>query len=125
MPSMRMLSARGQRGATLLEVLIAVLIFSIGILAIVGVQALATRVTTDSKYRADASFLANQALGRVWGDPANVASFVETETTVNDLPGGKRSVAVNGNRVTVTLTWQLPGEESEHRFVAMGYVNAE
>lgn len=114
-----------QKGATLLEVLIAILIFSVGILAIVGVQALATRVTTDSKYRADASFLANQALGRVWGDPANIANFGETETTVTELPGGKRSVEVNGNRVTVTLTWQLPGEANKHNFVATGYVTAE
>lgn len=112
-----------QQGATLIEALIAILIFSIGILATVGLQAMALQSTTDAKYRADASFLANQTLGRVWGDPTNLASFVETDAAVAELPNGKRTVEVNGNRVVVTLTWQLPGNPDPHSFLVSTYVN--
>lgn len=111
-----------QQGVALLEALIAVLIFSIGILAVIGLQATSVRLTTDAKYRADASFLANQALGRVWADPGNLAAYVEANTALAGLPGGKRKVEVAGDRVTVTITWQPPGGDA-HNFVVSGYVN--
>ena len=50
-----------QRGATLLEALIGILIFSVGILALVGMQALAIKHMSDAKYRSDAAFFANAA----------------------------------------------------------------
>lgn len=117
-------SARRQEGATLIEALVAVLIFSIGILAVIGMQAFSVRTVTDAKYRADASFLANQALGRLWGDPGNLAAYAEVDTSVAALPGGKRTVAINGDRATVTIRWQLPGD-AEHQFVAEAYVNID
>jgi type IV pilus assembly protein PilV len=43
----------------LLEALIAILIFSFGILGLVGLQANAINLSTDAKYRADAALLAN------------------------------------------------------------------
>lgn len=115
--------ARQQKGATLIEALVAVLIFSIGILAVVGMQALSVRVVTDAKYRADASFLANQALGRLWGDPANLAAHAESNVDVSGLPNGKRTVEVNGARATVTISWQLPGDPTVHQFVSESYIN--
>jgi len=45
-----------QKGATLLEALMGILIFSVGILALVGMQALAIKQMTDAKYRSDAGF---------------------------------------------------------------------
>jgi len=50
----------------LLEGLIAVLIFSMGILAIVGMQAAAVKASSDAKYRSEAGLLANQLLGAMW-----------------------------------------------------------
>jgi len=117
-------SARQQQGATLIEALVAVLIFSIGILAVVAMQAVSVRAVSDAQYRADASFLANQAIGRLWGDPANLAAHAEADVDVAELPGGKRTVAINGDRATVTIRWQLPGD-AEHRFVAESYVNVD
>lgn len=55
-----------QRGSVLLEALIAVLLFSIGILAIVAMQGTAVQITSDAKYRADAALLANQLIGEMW-----------------------------------------------------------
>ena len=51
-----------QQGVMLLEALVAILIFSIGILAIVGMQASAVRAVTDSRSRSEASFFANQLI---------------------------------------------------------------
>ena len=116
--------ARQQGGAALLEVLVAVLIFSIGILAVVGMQAFSVRAVSDAKYRADASFLANQALGRLWGDPTNLGAHAEVDADVDELPNGKRTVEISGDRATVTIRWQPPGE-GEHQFVAEAHVTVD
>ena len=52
-----------QAGSTLLEALVAILIFSFGILAIVGMQAASISASTEAKYRSDANLLASQLLG--------------------------------------------------------------
>ena len=57
-----------QQGVMLLEALVAILIFSIGILAIVGMQASAVRAVTDSRSRSEASFYANQLIAQIWVD---------------------------------------------------------
>jgi type IV pilus assembly protein PilV len=57
---------RRQSGAYLLEALIGILIFALGILGIVGLQAASLRTTNDSSLRAEAVFAANQLLGDMW-----------------------------------------------------------
>jgi type IV pilus assembly protein PilV len=64
----RMMPGLGQRGAYLLEALIGILIFSLGILGIVGLQAQAIRFTNDSEYRAEAVYLANSLISQMWTD---------------------------------------------------------
>ena len=49
----------------MLEALIAILIFSMGILAIIGLQAAAVKNAGDAKYRSDASLLVNQLVGQM------------------------------------------------------------
>ena len=49
----------------LLEALIAILIFSLGILGIVGMQASAVAASRDAKYRTDAGLLANELIGQM------------------------------------------------------------
>jgi len=55
-----------QRGVMLLEALIGLMIFSIGILAMIGMQAAAFSAAADAKYRADAAAYANDILSRIW-----------------------------------------------------------
>jgi len=57
-----------QTGAYLLEALIGILIFALGVLGIVGLQAAALRTTTDSSLRAEAVFAASQLVGQMWAD---------------------------------------------------------
>jgi type IV pilus assembly protein PilV len=115
--------ASGQGGMALIEGLISILIFSLGILAIVGLQASVLRFSTESKYRADASFLANQSIGRIWGDRTNLANYQVSNETVYGLPNGKRTVAISGNQVTVTITWKMPGESTVHTYSIVAHIN--
>lgn len=115
--------AQNQRGMMLLEGMIAIVIFSLGILAIVGLQAATVKQTTDAKYRLDASFLANQSIGTIWTNRSNLSAHAVTDETVSSLPNGKRTIAISGNQVTVTITWKMPGESATHRYTAITQIN--
>lgn len=108
-----------QGGMVLVEGLVAIVIFALGVLAIVGMQAATVRQATDAKYRVDASFLVNQAIGMMWSDRANLADYAVEEEEVGALPNGKRTIAVDGTQVTVTVTWQMPGESTVHSHSSM------
>lgn len=107
---------KSQQGMALLEALIAVLIFSMGILALVGLQGAMVKNTSDSKYRAEATFFAQQKLGEIWANTRNhdvFASYAVVDEDISALlPGGKRTVAISPApdcMVTVTVEWQMPG----------------
>ncbi len=123
--------ARVQKGFSLLEGLIAIALFSFGILGLMGMQAKSIQNVSEAKYRSDASFLANQLVGQIWIDRGNIAKYADAkyvaraawQETINaTLPAGDGTVAVNANRVTVTVTWQSPGA-SQHRYVAVADIN--
>ena len=57
-----------EEGVMLIEALIAILIFSIGILAVVGMQATAIKNVTESKSRSEAAFLAEELMAQMWID---------------------------------------------------------
>ena len=61
-------SIRQQGGATILEVLVSVLILSLGILALVGLQARSITAAGDAKYRVEATNYADQIVGQMWAD---------------------------------------------------------
>lgn len=137
---------RNQKGVMLLEALIGILIFSIGILAVVAMQTVAVKTVAESKYRMDASFLANEIIGQMWGNRANLASYAYAGsgtpsatlqpwiTKVSaSLPGvaaNRPTIVVDaGNVVTVTIFWQHPEEaamsppEAPHRYSAVAAIN--
>lgn len=129
-----------QQGSLLLESMIAILIFSLGVLAIVGLQGALVKSTTSAKYRTDASMLANQIIGQMWvGDktPTSLqtdfnspsgAKFVTWKSNITStLPGiaaNPPTVVIDANNVaTVTIWWQSPGEAVPHNYVAIARVN--
>ena len=57
---------KSQSGVMLLEALIAILIFSLGVLGVIGMQASAVKASRDAKYRTDAGLLANELIGQMW-----------------------------------------------------------
>lgn len=124
-----------QRGVMLLEALISILIFSIGILAIVGLQASSIKMTSDAKYRSDANLLANRLIGRMWlasSSPTFANDFStngsEYQTWVDNdvaaaLPiagisnpavtitqSGVAAAVTTYSTVTIDIYWQVPGE---------------
>jgi len=133
-----------QHGIALLEGLIALLIFSIAIIALMGLQAAALNNATEAKFRADASFLANQIVGHIWSDRDNIASYAYSGgapascTSANqtvcgwlagisdvlpDAANQTQRVAITNistgvNQVTVTVGWKSP-RGSAHNFVTV------
>ena len=106
-----------QNGVVLLESLIAILIFSFGILGIVGLQAAMIKNTSDSRYRIEAGFITQQVIGTLWADPANLASYAGTVDISSLLPNGTRLIQIPAvGQVIITVSWQQPGG-SVHQFV--------
>jgi type IV pilus assembly protein PilV len=104
-------------------------------------QALAIKHMSDAKYRSDASFFANEIIGQMWVNRANLATYayagagappaaINTWVTSiqNSLPGVTAAanlpiITVAGTTVTVTVRWQLPGGSDVHRHITMAYIN--
>ncbi|HEX6706287.1 MAG TPA: pilus assembly protein PilV [Albitalea sp.] len=109
-------------GFALIEALVGLLIFSIGILGLVGVQVSMTKAQTLSKFRADAAALAGELVGAMWADLPNVGLYADascashprckrwSDKVAATLPGGTPVVAVAGGTVTITITWTAPNE---------------
>jgi type IV pilus assembly protein PilV len=116
-------SIRRQGGATILEILVSVLILSLGILALVGLQARSLTAAGDAKYRVEATNFADQVVGQMWADRVNLPNYptfaAPAAATWRDqvmaaLPGAVTPVIAiapdpNGNLVTVTVSWAPPG----------------
>ena len=118
-----------QQGIVLIEALVAVLLFSMGVLALVGLQAAMMKNTEDSKFRFEASYIAQQWLGVMWAnpDPVNLSLNVITDTDPRHdistlLPNGTRTVSLSGvSEVTVTIGWRQPGQDA-HRFTTVANI---
>ncbi len=69
-----------QRGLFLLEALIAILIFSFGILGLVGMQSKAISTQADAQYRIEAANITNKILGEIWVsiDRSNIPTSLTT-----------------------------------------------
>lgn len=112
-----------QQGIALLESLIALLIFSMGILAIAGLQGFMLKGASEAKNRSDASVIAQRRVAMMWTDAKGTsaalsAAYAEVNTAVPELPNGFRTTVFNAvvpDEVTVTVTWQAPGEP-QHNF---------
>jgi len=122
---------RRSNGFALIEVMVSVLLFAIGILGLVGLQASMTQAQTSSKVRADAANLADELTAIIWSDMTNIAAYTTGGCAGNArcngwltklpqvLPGGALqtlTVDLAGTSITnqdyglitITLNWTLP-----------------
>jgi type IV pilus assembly protein PilV len=106
-----------QRGSVLLEALFAFLLFSIGVLALIGLQTVSIKNSADAKYRSDASYLANQIIAQMWVDRSNIDRYAHYATGSTCAFTGTASANV-GAWVTPVTAWVaqatnlLPGAAS-------------
>lgn len=126
------ISRNAQSGVVLLEALIAILIFSLGVLGIVGLQATMLSGVADAKYRNEASFFANRLLGEMASadrsSAAAMATFATNGTNYNawfneiqntnvaagllGLPGV--TATVNAPTVTINSVNNASGQPARH-----------
>ncbi len=131
-----------QYGVALLEVMIAILIISFGILGIIGLQANSIALTTDARYRVEAGAFAERLIAEMWVDPLNFANYAYAGTGAvpaplatwyanmtsggGALPGAdthKPTVTIGAdNLVTITIRWLPPGG-SVHNHVVVANIN--
>jgi len=145
---MRINLRKKQRGSMLLEALIAILIFSMGILALMGMQVTAINTVSESKYRSDAGFLANRIIGQIWADRANIGTYacnpctttgtgnIDTRAWATEIQSGALQLpgvtdAANqptitlgaNNQVQVQIFWQAPNATAQRNHLVIAYVN--
>lgn len=129
-PDVRIVRRRHMRGVTLIESLVSLLLFSLGVLALVGMQGSLVRAQTDAKVRADAAYLASEVTGKMWTDLPNLAQYDGDacaeqarcsewqDKVAATLPNGTGTIAVDTatNDVTITIAWQST-DAGEHQYV--------
>jgi type IV pilus assembly protein PilV len=98
----------------LMEVLIALLIFALGVLGLVGLQANAIKQSSQAKYRADATLLANELTGQMWVSDRSTAAL----TANFGSAGGGAAYTAWKTRVAATL----PGVEANPPVVTIAAV---
>jgi type IV pilus assembly protein PilV len=122
---------RRQRGFTLLEVLVSLLVFSFGVLGMVALQARAVQYSVDAEDRTKAAVIANEVVTSMWAQksltvpaatitaletrarPAAAASAVGNGATEGGLPNATITVSAPASGVaTVTITWRTPSQRA-------------
>ena len=137
--------AHQQSGVILLEALLAILIFSLGILALVGLQAAAVKKSADAKYRTEAALLANEVIGQMWVSDRTTATL---QGNFNSPGGGDYNnwlarvggvlpgvvansptaptIAIDADGIaTVTVHWNAPNEPAGtpiHQYIAIAQI---
>lgn len=129
---------RGQSGVVILETLIAILIFSIGILGLIGTLSASVTNASEAQYRTEAAFLAETLIAELrvaspttrasdYDSPSG-ASYVTWKNRViagsSALPSAGKSANLptvefsgTGNRtVLVTIKWQAKNTSSTHNY---------
>jgi type IV pilus assembly protein PilV len=106
---------------------VAILIFSIGVLALIALQVTSVRQSSNAKYRSDAALLVNRLIGEMWVSDRQTTTLQTNFNTGGaqyatwaaavqaQLPAGAASaptvvVAADG-QVTVNVFWKAPNEQ--------------
>jgi len=130
-----------QGGFSLIEALVAIFIFSIGVLALIALQVTSVRQSTNAKYRSEAALLANRVIGEMWVSDRTTTTLQANFNTGGGnytpwanavqatLPGSAASaptvvVAADG-QVTVNVFWKAPNEqpsEPTHQYTAIARI---
>src|ERR1700676_1239480 len=104
------------RGMALIEVLVSLLLFSFGVLGLIGLEARSVSFSVDAEDRNRAALLANEIASSMWltGSVAvNAATWQAqvSNTSAGGVPGGTvtiNAVAGTTNSADIAITWTAP-----------------
>ena len=107
---------RRGRGISMIEVLVVIVLFSFGLIGVVGLQAKAVQNSVSAEDFNRAAMLANEVASVIWTNqsvilaPATIASWntAVADPTGRGLPNGQGTVTVAANVATITITWRAP-----------------
>lgn len=134
---MRILSSlipKRRRGGSLVDALLALLLFSVGMLALLRLLSSVLAESANAHYRNQASQLASSLVARMWSGDRSLASLQARygDASANDyqawlatvqasLPGTDAAalqpvVSIDAQRrVAITLQWKAPSDRSAHQ----------
>lgn len=122
----RSITIKQQSGSFIIEALISVLIFAVGLIALMGMAGQAVNQVGQTKFRNDASNLAGELTGQMWVGNATLSNFAVVADdpytdcpddnaaaaaaawlirTKSALPQGCASVTVTGAQVDIDISW--------------------
>ncbi len=129
-------SIHHQRGSSLLEGLLAIILFSMGLLSLLMLLSATLIESSNARYRIEASLLINDLVSHMWigdhslnGLKTRYADTTSTDyqswfTSVsNRLPGVSAKtntpqiIIDDARNVTVNLRWQVPGDSNSHQMI--------
>ena len=113
-------AAHRARGVSLIEVLVVIVLFSFGLIGMVGLQAKAVQNSVSAEDSARAALLANEIVSTMWANSTvslstTVVSDWNTrvaDTSAYGVPNGAGTVTVTAGVATVAVTWRAPHEPS-------------
>jgi type IV pilus assembly protein PilV len=138
------------RGFALLEAMVALVLFAIGILGLLAAQSGAVKDASSAQYRSTAAALAEDLIDRMWlsdrtaatlqasfgssGTGAGYTSW-KTHVTASGLPGVSAhppevsfttvaggGTATASSLATVKVHWLAPGETTAHTYTALAQI---
>lgn len=110
-----------QRGTTLIEILVSLVLLSVGLLGLVGLHARTLQTSVDAQQRSDAALLANEIVTAMWlthdasNNSAVSAAFTNWQAqAARALPSASYSVGTPdaSGAVRITLNWQSPSQQA-------------
>lgn len=102
-----------QTGALLIEVLISILIFSFGLLGLVGLQAVSSQNSVNSQDRTTAANLVNELVADMWlknsSTPSKVSGEItawQTRVTASQLPSATGTATLSAGVTKIKIQWR-------------------
>jgi type IV pilus assembly protein PilV len=124
-------------GSALIESLLAVLVFSVGLLSLLALLTATLKESDNARYRSEASLLATDLVSRMWSGERSLQSLRQRFTPAADeyqrwlervrstLPGitdnqNLPELLIDDERtIRLTLRWQIPSDTQQHQLVVV------
>lgn len=130
-----------QRGGSLLEGLLAIVLFSVGLMSLLMLLSASLVETGNARYRSEASMLASDLIAQMWTGDRSLAELRArfTKSTSEDyqrwldtvhsrLPGTSGTTNLptitidDQRRVKILIRWQAPGDGKTHQLLTLATI---